>query len=181
MSIVARGQLERPEIRIGSEPSMQPRGTENKEIKMRIGAIGLTLSFAMGFAFLIVAGVPPVSDAGPCDDSDNDGICLEDDTCSDEDESTNTDVDGDGYGNACDFDYDNNCLQNLDDFTAFRGDFLVAANSNMDCNQDGLTNLDDFTCFRGGFLNPLGPTGVLIRTTTPSPGRRSGLESSAKR
>ena len=127
---------------------------------MRIGAIGLTLAFAMGFAFLIVAGVPPVSDAGPCDDSDNDGICLEDDTCSAIQDASNLDVDSDGYGNACDVDYDNDCLQNSVDFNIFKLDFLVAATSNTDCNGDTLTNSVDFNCFKTGFLSPPGPTGV---------------------
>jgi hypothetical protein len=57
-------------------------------------------------------------------------------------------------------DYNQDCLQNLDDFNIFRGDFLVHADSNTDCNQDGLTNLDDFNCFRALFLGPPGPTGV---------------------
>ena len=127
---------------------------------MRIGAIGLTLTFAMGFAFLIVAGVPPVSDAGPCDDSDNDGICLEDDTCSAVQDASNLDVDSDGYGNICDADYNNDCLVQATDFNIFKGDFLVHANSNVDCNGDGLTNATDFNCFKAAFLSPPGPSGV---------------------
>lgn len=133
---------------------------EHKEMTMRIGAIGLTLAFAVGFAFLIVAGVPPVSDAGPCVDTDNDGICLEDDTCSAVQDATNLDVDADGYGNFCDVDYNNDCLQNATDFNVFKADFLVHANSNTDCDGNGLTNASDFNCFKAGFLGSPGPTGV---------------------
>jgi hypothetical protein len=121
----------------------------------------MTLAFAMGFAFLIVAGVPPVSDAGPCDDSDGDGICLENDTCSSVADSTNLDVDSDGYGNICDTDYNNDCNQNSVDFSVFRANFLQASpNSNVDCDGSGTVNSADFSCFRSGFLGAPGPTGV---------------------
>lgn len=32
---------------------------------MKISAIILTLAFSMAFAFLVLAGMPPASDAGP--------------------------------------------------------------------------------------------------------------------
>ena len=47
---------------------------------MRIGAITLTLAFSMGFAFLVLAGMPPASEAGPCPstlDSDTIGDCVD--------------------------------------------------------------------------------------------------------
>jgi hypothetical protein len=129
---------------------------------MRIGAMTMTLAFAMGFAFLIVAGVPPVSDAGPCDDSDNDGICLEADTCSSVTDATNLDVDADGYGNICDFDYNNDCAQDGVDFDIFRPNFLIPSpDPNTDADGSGTTDGIDFDLFRPAFFGSPGPTGLV--------------------
>ncbi len=142
---------------------------------MRIGVITLTLAFSMAFAFLILAGMPPASDAGPCPntlDTDAIGDCV--DNCSIKDNGDQLDTNSDGYGNACDPDFDQNNVVNLAD----RG-ILLSVNAlsegdpgyNPDVDMDGNGNigLGD----RGILLSfnglPQGPSGRACAGTIACP------------
>ncbi len=82
---------------------------------MKLGVITLTLAFSMAIAFLVVAGLPSMSDAGSCPDMDSDTICDPDDNCLTKPNPTQNDSNSDGYGNVCDPDWDNNGLVGFSD------------------------------------------------------------------
>ena len=132
---------------------------------MRIGVITLTLAFSMALAFLVVGAFPPVSGAGPCDDSDGDGVCLQDDNCSAKPNASQTDTNSDGYGNACDADYTNDGFVGGPDFVVlsqqYGRSFCDASyDPDVDLTEDDFIGGPDFTRFSAGFGGPPGPSGL---------------------
>jgi hypothetical protein len=144
---------------------------------MRIGVITLTLAFSMALAFLVVGAFPPVSGAGPCDDSDGDGVCLQDDNCSAVANASQTDTNSDGYGNACDSDSDNNNAVGQSDLTALKGAWLCTAtmgcyNADLDTDEplNNAIGQSDLTALKGVWLGAPGPSGLSCAGTIPCPG-----------
>jgi hypothetical protein len=104
---------------------------------VKLGVITLTLAFSMALAFLVVAGLPSMSDAGPCPDQDSDTICDPDDNCLIKFNPTQTDTNGDGFGNVCDADWDNNGSVGATDLGLWKVHFghvnLHAIDRDIDC------------------------------------------------
>ena len=140
---------------------------------MKIGAITLTLAFSMAFAFLVLAGMPPASDAGPCPstlDADGIGDCI--DNCTTVDNVAQTDTNSDGYGNFCDPDIDNDGTVGSTDLATLKTFFLVTtppASPDIDFDGDGTVGSTDLAILKGLFLLPPGPSGLACAGTVPCP------------
>lgn len=93
------------------------------------------------------------------DPSDGDGIPDNQDNCILITNAEQIDTDGDGYGNACDADFDQNCVVNFLDISAFTEEFL-GENELFDLNGDGAVNFLDYIVISQSFLQPPGPSGV---------------------
>ncbi|MFK7887000.1 MAG: thrombospondin type 3 repeat-containing protein, partial [Gammaproteobacteria bacterium] len=69
------------------------------------------------------------------------------------------DSDGDGIGNACDADFNNDCVVNIVDLGIMRSVFFTG-NANADLNGDGIVNVIDLGILRSRVFGPLGPSGI---------------------
>lgn len=69
------------------------------------------------------------------------------------------DADNDGIGNACDADFNNDCVVNVVDLGYFRTAFFTA-DPIADLNCDGIVNVIDLGLLRAAFFAPPGPSGV---------------------
>jgi len=146
---------------------------------MRIGAITLTLAFSMAFAFLVLAGMPPASDAGPCPSTlevaagradDGIGDCV--DNCSEHPNPLQIDSNADGYGNLCDPDIDNDGVVGGSDLGLLKAVFLATvppASPDVDFNSDGVIGGADLGVLKSLFLAPPGPSGLGCAGTPPCP------------
>ena len=148
---------------------------------MRIGAITLTLAFSMAFAFLVLAGMPPASDAGPCPSTlevaagqpdDGIGDCV--DNCTTRDNAAQIDSNGDGYGNVCDADFNDDGVVGLPDLGLMKKVFGFSApgppyDPDMDMNSDGAIGLPDLGLLKKGFGLPVGPSGLGCAGSPPCP------------
>ena len=141
---------------------------------MKIGAIILTLAFSMAFAFLVLAGMPPASDAGPCPstlDSDGVGDCI--DNCATADNVLQIDSNSDGYGNMCDADVVNTpFVVGGEDLGALKKSFLLAvppANPDLDFDGDCIIGASDLGILRKSLLGPPGPSGLACAGAVPCP------------
>ena len=129
---------------------------------MKIGAITLTLAFSMGFAFLVLAGMPPASEAGPCPstlDTDTIGDCV--DNCTERDNDLQIDSNADGYGNMCDPDVDNDLVVGGADLGILKSVFLTAVpptSPDIDFDSDGVIGGADLGILKSLFLSPPGPS-----------------------
>ncbi len=138
---------------------------------MKIGAITLTLAFSMGFAFLVLAGMPPASEAGPCPstlDSDSIGDCV--DNCTEQDNDPQIDSNGDGYGNICDGDFDQTGGVSFGNFGTMKkviGTSLAACTVilggtppcvDVDMNSNGGIDFTDFGLMKKRIGSPVGPS-----------------------
>ena len=136
---------------------------------MKIKLIMLGSLFAFGLALNANAGslVDTDSDLVP-DDFDN---CLL--LANGPNEGSNqVDSDQDGYGNACDADYDNDALQevNVQDFAIFLAAFTGGPTTVTDHDGDGSTTTIDFATFLAAFQGPapqFGPSGLACAGTVP--------------
>lgn len=89
-------------------------------------------------------------------DSDSDGEPDATDNCTNVSNASQLDSDGDGYGNACDGDFNNDCIVNFLDIAAFANEFL-GTNAIFDLNGDGAVNFLDFSSLANAFLSIPGP------------------------
>ena len=90
-------------------------------------------------------------------DSDGDGIDDSVDNCTLAANASQIDTDNDGYGNACDADFNNDCVANFVDLGILRTLFFQP-NNEADINGDGITNFVDLGLFRTLFFQPPGPS-----------------------
>jgi hypothetical protein len=96
-------------------------------------------------------------------DQDGDGIADASDNCTAVSNAGQSDVDGDQFGDACDCDFSQNGVCNVDDFTLFLPDFASGVDSGIgsDMNGSGVVNIDDFMAFLAGFAaGAPGPSGL---------------------
>jgi len=86
-------------------------------------------------------------------DRDRDGVIDDVDDCVGVANSAQTDTDHDGRGNACDCDFDNDGVCDIDDFGVFRTDFGNGVDRGVGTDADGkgVVNIDDFTLWLAGF------------------------------
>ncbi|MFK8015074.1 MAG: hypothetical protein AB8G17_06505 [Gammaproteobacteria bacterium] len=89
-------------------------------------------------------------------DTDSDGIIDAADNCTLVGNPSQLDSDGDGYGNACDGDFNNDCIVNIADLALLR-QFFFTGNPIFDLNGDGVVNIADLGLFRPLFFGPPGP------------------------
>ncbi len=92
-------------------------------------------------------------------DTDGDGVGDSEDNCTVAANPDQRDTDADGFGNACDPDFDNNCVVNAIDLGVFKSVFFTA-NADADFNGDGLVNAIDLGILRTLFFNEPGPSGL---------------------
>lgn len=89
-------------------------------------------------------------------DQDGDNTLDGNDNCTQVANGDQNDTDDDGYGNACDADFNNDCIVNFLDVSAFAGEFL-GSNPLFDVNGDGMINFLDFVVVSEQFLSAPGP------------------------
>jgi hypothetical protein len=92
-------------------------------------------------------------------DSDGDGICDDDDNCTQEFNPDQRDTDGDNFGNRCDADLDNSGFVNSVDLGLFKNRFFTA-DPDADFDGDGIVNAVDLGIFKQYFTQPPGPSGL---------------------
>jgi hypothetical protein len=116
-------------------------------------------------AAALIAGVPFTAIAGPCVDSDGDGLCNALDNCTLRANLTQTDTDADLCGNRCDADFNQDGVVAVADFSS-----LVAAFAGpgippglQDIGQDppdGVVAAADFSQLVADFTGAPGPSGT---------------------
>lgn len=133
------------------------------EIDLAITASGLTDFYSVPVSFEMVdlpSDVIYSSESGffltAVVDADSDGIEDAVDNCTLVANSAQVDTDSDGYGNACDADFNNDCVINFVDIAAFSNEFL-GSNALFDLNNDGVVNFLDFIFISDAFLLAPGP------------------------
>jgi hypothetical protein len=133
---------------------------------MKLSVIALTLAFSMALAFLGVASLPSMSDAGACPDQDSDTICDADDNCLIKPNPTQNDTNSDGYGNHCDADWDNNGLTGFSDLGLWKGHLGHpvpgdAFDADIDYDEPAGTavGFSDLAGWKAGLGLPPGPSG----------------------
>lgn len=90
-------------------------------------------------------------------DTDGDGIADDADNCLAAPNATQLDTDEDGHGNACDADFNNDCIVNVVDLGIFRTLFFQP-NNQGDLNGDGIVAVIDLGIFRTLYFGTPGPS-----------------------
>lgn len=90
-------------------------------------------------------------------DDDLDGNSAATDNCTLVANIGQIDADADGFGNACDADYNNDCIVNVLDLGILRAGFF-SADPVVDLNGDGVVNVVDLGMLRTRFFHPPGPS-----------------------
>lgn len=97
-------------------------------------------------------------------DSDNDGVLSSADNCLEVANADQVDTDGDNFGNACDADFDQNCVINFLDISLWSNNFL-GSDPLFDLNNDGAINFIDLSRVADQFLSQPGPSGTISMCT----------------
>ena len=98
--------------------------------------------------------------ATPVDfDADDDGVLDASDNCVDVPNADQVDADGDGFGNACDADFNQDCIVNVIDLGFLRSQFFTASPV-ADLNGDGIVNALDLGIFKMVVFDAPGPSGI---------------------
>ena len=93
-------------------------------------------------------------------DTDGDQISDQNDNCIEVQNVSQRDTDQDGYGNACDADFNNDGLVNLQDYITFRQAFGGDTSVDADFDGDGLVDIKDYRVFGQLFDKAPGPSGL---------------------
>ncbi len=112
-------------------------------------------------ATLLVLAMTPAGAA----DSDVDGIDDAVDNCTLLSNDGQQDTDGDGFGNACDADFNQDCIINFADLSFLKSVFLTA-HPDADLNSDGVVSFGDLARMRQAFLTSPGPSGLFTDCNT---------------
>jgi hypothetical protein len=128
----------------------------------------------MAFAFVILAGFPPSSEAGACPDGDTDTICDIDDNCLTLANTAQIDSNLDGYGNRCDPDMDDTTAVGNGDLGLLKQTFgfmLGDAGYNPDGDFDATNAIGngDLGILKQFFGLPPGPSGKSCAGSIPCP------------
>jgi uncharacterized Ntn-hydrolase superfamily protein len=91
-------------------------------------------------------------------DTDGDGVVDIIDNCTERQNPTQFDADGDGFGNACDVDFNDDCVHSFIDLGIMRSVFF-SDDEEVDVNEDGAVNFLDLGILRELFFAAPGPSG----------------------
>lgn len=105
--------------------------------------------------FRLVSVTPVVA----ASDEDGDEIADDTDNCTETVNADQIDTDADGFGNACDPDFNNDCMVNAQDLGTMKLNFFSTEPA-TDMNGDGLTNFSDLGLLKGFFFEAPGPSGI---------------------
>ncbi|MFK8031477.1 MAG: hypothetical protein AB8G18_14670 [Gammaproteobacteria bacterium] len=93
-------------------------------------------------------------------DCDSDGVLNALDNCFLVDNPAQIDADNDNIGNACDADYNNDCIVNFFDVFYFTNNSFLTDDPLADHNNDGVANFIDYTYLVSQFLRTPGPSAI---------------------
>jgi hypothetical protein len=96
---------------------------------------------------------------GCISDSDSDGICDDDDNCTQEFNPDQRDTDADNFGNRSDADLDNSGFVNSVDLGLFKNRFFTA-DPDADFDGDSIVNAVDLGIFKQYLTEAPGPSGL---------------------
>lgn len=106
------------------------------------------------FNLNVVFGIDPQFD------QDGDGFANFEDNCIEIANASQLDADADGFGNACDADFNNDCVANFQDLGLMRSAFF-SADPVTDLTGDGVVNFVDLGVLRLLFFEEPGPSGLV--------------------
>jgi len=93
-------------------------------------------------------------------DADSDGFPDAIDNCLLVSNSDQRDTNGDNIGNACDPDFNQDCIVNFIDLATFGNNFLLPGDLDTDLNGDGVTNFVDLVVLTDRIFEAPGPSGL---------------------
>ncbi|MFK8032381.1 MAG: hypothetical protein AB8G18_19320 [Gammaproteobacteria bacterium] len=93
-------------------------------------------------------------------DNDGDGVPDTADNCVAVSNLDQRDTNGDDIGNACDPDFNQDCLVNFVDLSTLAGNFLMSGDLDTDLDGDGVTNFTDFSVLSSYMFGTPGPSGL---------------------
>ncbi len=93
-------------------------------------------------------------------DTDGDGIDDFNDNCTSFANEDQRDTDGDGFGNACDPDFNNNGVVDVQDFSRLKSALGSDDAPDQDLNGNGIVDVLDFSTVKSMLGKPPGPSAV---------------------
>ena len=93
-------------------------------------------------------------------DTDGDGVADSSDNCQLVPNASQLDTNEDGFGNACDGDFNGDCVVNTVDLGVMRANFFATGANDADLNGDGAVSIIDLGLLRTLFFGTPGPSGV---------------------
>ena len=119
------------------------------------GEVLFRFILADGRQGVAIAGVEPGTGVGT--DSDGDDVPDACDNCIEVSNPQQADADDDGFGNACDADFNQDCVVNATDLGVMRLVFFTD-DAIADLNEDGVVNAGDLGIMRSQFFSAPGPS-----------------------
>ena len=93
-------------------------------------------------------------------DTDGDGVSDSIDNCQLVPNDAQLDTNADGFGNACDGDFNGDCVVNTVDLGVMRANFFATGTNDADLNGDGAVSVIDLGLLRTLFFAAPGPSGI---------------------
>lgn len=108
----------------------------------------------------VLGGIRYAAGLSDTPDADADGVADNADNCLTTPNAAQLDTNGDGFGNACDADFNQDCVVNVIDLGEMRAQFFQTGPNDADLNGDGTVNVIDLGILRTAFFGEPGPSAL---------------------